>query len=197
MQARDRGRKPGTPMDQSLDMPGTAEGWLDVQSDQRDDRRRNPGSLLVPDGAGWVAHDTLGVAEEVAARWPNLRIAQCEQRCRDCAAQGHYPYVVIELTRSGRSVVVLGLERLDRSVIDTLWSISEAAGDQQKLADEHNARVREAIARRRDESRRARLEVVESALRSRKKRWRGPGGVVIDRDTSPADLRRAMDLGAT
>lgn len=188
--ARDRGRKPGTPVRQDLAMPGDDASWHELQSDQRTGKQT--GSLLVPNGAGWVEHDTLGVAEEVARRWPNMRVAKCQQRCTDCAALGHYPYVVMELTRSGKSVPVLGFLRLDRTVIDTIWSISHAAGDQQKLADAHNQKVRAELDRKSAEAQQASLEIVGAALKSRKFDWRGPGGVKVGRGMAPSEARRAL-----
>jgi len=184
--ARDRGRKPGTPLKQTLEMPGEWRGLQDAQ--QAGDAK----GLIVPTGAGWVERDTLGVAEEVATRWPNLRVAECQQRCNDCVATGHYPYVVCEVDAKGRTVPVLGFIELNRSVIDTLWSISQAAGDQQRLADEHNARVHAEIKRKSAEQQQAALEVIGSALKSNKYDWRGPGGVKIGRNMTPAQARRAL-----
>lgn len=188
--ARDTGRKPGTPVKQPLDMPGESSSWFDIQSDQRKGKER--GSLLVPDGTGWVEHDTLGVAEEVAQRWPNLRVAECRKRCNDCSALGHFPYVVCELTKSGKTVPVLGFLRLDRQVIDTLWSISQAAGDQQKLADAHNERIRAELAQKAADQQQAALEIIGAALKSHKYDWKGPGGVKIGPGMNPYAARKAI-----
>ena len=185
--ARDPGRKPGTPVKQTLDMPGN---WREVQDAQHKGDAR--GSLLVPSGAGWVEHDTLGIAEEVAARWPNLRVAECVKRCDDCAALGHYPYTVVELDRKGKTIPILGFLRLDRRVIDTLWSISAETADQQRLADEHNARVRAEIEKKVAEQQKASLEIIGAALKSTKYDWRGPGGVKIGPTMSREDARRAL-----
>lgn len=188
--ARDTGRKPGTPVKQPLDMPGDASSWFDIQSDQR--RGKETGSLLVPDGTGWVEHDTLGIAEEVARMWPNLRVAECRMRCSDCSALGHFPYVVCELDAKGRTVPVLGFLRLDRQVIDTLWSISRAAGDQQKLADKHNERIRAELQRKSEDQQKAALEIIGAALKSHKYDWRGPGGVKIGQGMDRGAARRAI-----
>lgn len=185
---REGHHRPGAPTRADLNFSGDWEG---VQDHQLVNNQRS-GTLLVPNGNGWVEHDTLGVAEEVARLWPNLRVMECRQRCRNCAALGHYPYTVAELTRDGRTVPVLGFLRLDREVIDTLWSISSAKHDTQKLADEHNARVRRDIANRQRESQQAALEVVGAALKSNKFDWRGPGGVKVSRTMSREEARRAL-----
>lgn len=183
---RSPGRRPGAPLRQSLDMPGD---WRGLQDAQRDGQSRG---LLVPQGAGWVQHDSLGVAEEVSQRWPNLRVAKCEKGCVDCAVEGHYPYTVVELTVSNKAVPILGFMRLDRSVIDTLWSISAEQHDTQRLADEHNERVRAEIARKQHEHREAMLEVIGAALKSNKFDWIGPGGVKIGPHMTAAEARRAL-----
>lgn len=168
--AHDRGKRPGVPVKQDLLMPGD---WDTLQRAQRVEGQRDQ-SLLVPAGTEWVESSAVGVAEEVSRRWPNLRIASC--KCNMCLEQGHYPHVVCELTRSGQTVAVLGFIELDRRVVDTLWAMSHEH-DQQKLADEHNSRMREQVEKRRNEARRERLEVIQGALESRKHDWRGPGGV--------------------
>jgi len=189
--ARDVGRKPGVPVQQPLDMPGESSSWSEIQADQREDSQT--GSLLVPNGAGWVEHDTLGVAEEVAQRWPNLRVAECTKRCTDCAALGHFPFVVCELTRSGKTVPVIGFLKLNREVIDTLWSVSQAAGDQQKLANEHNARLKAEIDQKSADQQAEALEIIGAALKSHKYDWKGPGGFSISPNMTPAEARRAMN----
>ena len=162
------GLRPGVPQPREqakLLMPGEWERLHAVQASS---------GFLLPVGVHWVERDVLGIAQEVSRRWPNLRIASCN--CGRCVEEGHHPHVVMELTRSGKTVPVFGFMRFGRHVIERLWAI-HADQNPNAAAMEHNARQRRALKKKSQEVQAENLEVVEAALNSRKHDWKGPKGL--------------------
>lgn len=148
------------PQDQSLLLPGQ---WQDTAP--------QAGGFLVPVGTSWVSNDVLRVSEEIAHRWPNLRVASCG--CNRCLELGHYPHVVVELTRDGRTVPVFGFTEFSAHIIERLHAI-HASQNPNEAAMKHNEMMRHEMKRRQNEAAAEKLEVVEAALKSPKTTWRGP-----------------------
>jgi len=157
----------GEPGNQSLLLPGD---WNPLQQGR-------PGGLVEPVGTHWVERDVLGVAQEVAQRWPNLRVASCS--CNRCHEQGHYPHVVVELCRDGKQRPVFGFSAFGRHIIERLEAI-HVANEPDKQAEKANEQAKKAARKQTDDKRRADLEVIEAALRSPKIDWKGPGGKRAD-----------------
>lgn len=135
---------------------------------------RAASQFILPVGTQWVQSDVLGIANEVAARWPNLAVASCS--CgKDCLRQGHYPHVVLEHTRDGQTVPVFGVVRLTREVIHRLQAIHASQNPLAKHK-EQNEQARREAKRQAAERQREDLEVLEAALRSHKVDWKGPKG---------------------
>lgn len=153
------------PIEQKLLLPGEYE---------RIEAIRASSKFLRPVGTSWVENDVLGIAEEVARRWPNLAIASCP--CGHCLERGHYPHVVMEHCRDGVTRPVFGFTRLNREIVQRLQAI-HTSQDVQAQHDRLKAAHRAEAKRKRDEAQRAQLEVVEAALRSPKHDWRGPDGL--------------------
>jgi len=155
-------------MKQDLLLPGQYE---------RLEAQRASSHFILPVGTQWVQADVLGIANEVASRWPNLAIASCP--CGKCKAAGHYPHVVLEHARDGSTAPVFGFMRLNGDVIHRLQAIHASEDplakhkEQNELA--HAAAKAEAAAAQRE-----RLEVVRAALSSPKLDWKGPDGLRTD-----------------
>ncbi len=155
-------------MKQELLLPGQYE-QLEAQ--------RASSHFILPVGTQWVQADVLGIANEVAARWPNLAIASCP--CGKCKERGHYPHVVLEHARDGSTAPVFGFMRLNRDVIHRLQAI-HASQDPLAKHKEQNELARAAAKAEAAADQRARLEVVGGALRSGKYDWKGPDGLRTD-----------------
>ena len=152
--------------DQSLQLPGQ---WDKVQTVTNESR------FLLPTGIGWVENDVLGVADEVR-RVTNgkCRLASCA--CGKCLERGHFPHVVLELTRTGRTVPVFGAKQLGPHIVQRLQQM-HVSNNPNKASMEQNQKVRTAIRQKAIDSAREKLEVVEGALRSHKFDYRGPNGM--------------------
>lgn len=139
--------------------------------------------FLLPVGTHWVEQDVYGIADEINARWPNLRVASCG--CGHCIARGHAPHAVVEHCKDGVTRPVFTFVRFGRDVIDRLHQI-HVSQDPQAQHEAHNAAVRKALKAKQDEARKAALEEPEAALRSSKSSWRGSDGKVY----SPQGVRK-------
>lgn len=165
IQVREGSAQAEQPLEQKLLLPGEYERLQAVRASSK---------FLRPVGTAWVESDVLGIANEVATRWPNLAIASCP--CGHCLRRGHYPHVVMEHCRDGVTRPVFGFTRLDRDVIHRLQAIhasQDPAAKHEKLKERHRAEAK----RQRDEAQREQLDVIEAALKSRKQDWRGPNGL--------------------
>lgn len=152
------------PQPQKLLLPGE---WERMQAAAASSR------FLVPAGTSWVERDVLGIANEVASRWPNLAVASCD--CGHCLERNHYPHVVLEHCRDGVTRPVFGFTRMDRDVIHRLQAI-HSSQDPQAKHEKIKEAARAEAKRQREEQQQEQLEVIESALRSPKVNWTGPGG---------------------
>lgn len=155
-------------MEQKLLLPGEWERMQAIQASSK---------FLLPVGTSWVESDVLGIANEVHARWPNLQIASCQ--CGKCLERGHYPHVVLELTRDGRTEPVFGFTRLNRTVIHRLQAIHASQNPLAKHLEQNEA-TRAELKSQADQAQREQLEVIEAALKSPKHNWRGPRGMRTD-----------------
>lgn len=153
-----------TPREQKLLLPGE---WEQIQAQKASSR------FLVPTGTDWVEKDVLGIANEVATRWPNLAVASCD--CGHCLPRGHYPHVVLEHCKDGVTRPVFGFTRFDRDVIHRLQAI-HSSEDPQGKHEKIKEKARADAKKQRADEQREQLEVVEAALRSPKINWTGPGG---------------------
>lgn len=154
--------------------PEPSEQKLLLPGDWSTQQMATGGGLIEPVGTHWVERDVLGVAEEVAQRWPNLRVASCDCGC--CLSQGHYPHVVVEMCKDGKTRPVFGFTKFGRHIIERLAQIHVSNQSNEQM-EKQNEKVREDLKKKTDEKRRADLEVVESALKSHKHDWKGPNGL--------------------
>lgn len=139
--------------------------------------------FLLPVGTAWVERDVLGIADEINARWPNLRVASCS--CGQCIPRGHAPHAVLEHCRDGLTRPVFTFTRFSRDVIDRLHAI-HVSQDPYAQHEAHNRKVRAEIERKQKEERDAALEEPIAALKSSKSSWRGSDGKVY----SPHGVRK-------
>ena len=135
------------------------------------------GAFLLPSGGKWVERDVLDIAGEIQARWPNLRLASCN--CGKCAQEGHYPFVVLHLDKTGAQVPVIGATTLDRRLIEAIAEMHASNVSYRKMKRREEQRKR-AITKAREERREEAREIVRSALSSPKERWVGPNGLATD-----------------
>lgn len=160
-------RQQGT-MSQDLLLPGE---WERIQAVQASSK------FILPVGTHWVEADVLGIANEVATRWPNLQIASCQ--CGKCLDRGHYPHVVLEHTKTGRTEPVFGFIKLNRDVIHRLQAI-HASQDPLAKHREQNEQTHALLKKEADEKQKENLAVIEAALRNPKYNWKGPNGMRTD-----------------
>lgn len=132
---------------------------------ERIQRVRAAEKFLLPVGTSWVERDVHDVAAEVHRLWPNLRVASCA--CGHCLERGHYPHVVLEATRTGQTVPVLGVTRLDSSLIRKLWLMRAEQKPFERMVAANRA-VKRAARKKSREVQQERLEVIRDALRSHK-----------------------------
>lgn len=162
--------------DASLLLPGQ---W------EQEQLRTASAGFLLPVGTSWVQRDVLGIADEINARWPNLRVASCG--CGHCVERGHAPHAVLEYCRDGVTRPVFTFVRFGRDVIDRLHQI-HVSQNPQAQHEAHNEAVRKELKRKADEKMDEGLEIIESALRSRKQDWRGPDGLRTDPSLTAAKV---------
>lgn len=152
--------------DQSLSLPGQ---WDKVSAVTNESR------FLLPTGVGWVENDVLGVADEVRrVSKGRCRLASCG--CGHCVERGHFPHVVLELTKDGKTAPVFGSRELGSHIVQRLREI-HVSNNPNKTSMEKNLKLRADYKAKALEGAREKLEVVESALRSHKFDYRGPGGM--------------------
>lgn len=152
--------------DQSLQLPGQWENFK---------AQTNEGSFLLPVGTHWVEQDVLGVAEEVyRVTRGRCRVASCN--CGKCLERGHFPHVVLELDRFGRTHPVFGSRSLGPHIVQRLREM-HISNDPNKKAMEANAKENARRKRLAEERQAEKLEIVSSALASTKFDWRGPNGI--------------------
>lgn len=156
------------PLNQGLALPGDLERLQAVQASSK---------FVLPVGTHWVENDVLSISNEITARWPNLRVASCP--CNRCLIEGHYPHVILEHCKDGITRPVFGFSRFSRDVVDRLKAIHASENPQAKHR-ELNARKQAEVKQQAEDAQRERLEVVEAALKSRKRDWRGPNGLRTD-----------------
>lgn len=152
---------------------------------QEEHLRQASSGFMLPVGTSWVQRDVLGIADEINARWPNLRVASCA--CGHCISRGHAPHAVLEHCRDGVTRSVFTFTRFDRDVIDRLHQI-HVSQDPQAQHVAHNEAIRKELKRKADERQDEALEIVEAALRSTKFDWRGPGGFRTDPSASSSKV---------
>lgn len=144
---------------------------------QREQARRASDEFVIPMGTDFVRADLLEVSLEVKRLWPELDIVQCKSG-HDCMELGHYPFMVMERTRSGKTYPVVGTDRLDKGLIERLWRMHR---EQRGVEDikQQNEKAQERKRKHRQEERLEQLEVAEAALSSSKYDWRGPNGIRV------------------
>ena len=163
---RESSRDSATLSDQSLALPGD---WDKVQA------VRNSSSFLLPAGTHWVESDVLGVSEEVyRVSRGRCQVASCS--CGRCVEKGHFPHVVVESTRDGRTSPVFGFTRFGPHVVQRLREI-HVSNAPNKKAMASNQKIREDQKKKSREFQQEKLEVVRSALASHKHNWVGPNGI--------------------
>ena len=152
--------------DQSLALPGD---WNKVQA------QKAASNFLIPVGTSWVERDVLGVADEIyRMTGGKCKVASCS--CGRCLDRGHFPHVVVELGRDGRTHPVFGFKHFGPHVIQRMQEIHVSQKHNAK-AMKHNEKLRETKRQAAKELQRERLEIVQSALSSSKFDWRGPNGM--------------------
>lgn len=152
---------------QSLNLPGG--NWDDLQVE------RNTSNFLLPAGTHWVENDILSISDRVnQITNGKCRVASCT--CGNCVMKGHFPHVVVELTRSGKTAPVFGFTEFGEHVLHRLREI-HVSQEPNKKSEENNRRVREQARKNTDAHRREKLEIIQAALDSPKHDWRGPGGI--------------------
>lgn len=151
---------------QSLDLPGN---W-DKVSVARDTSR-----FLLPAGTSFVERDVLNVAEEVhRVSEGKLSVASCS--CGRCVEKGHFPHVVLELDRRGRTSPVFGFTTFGPEVVQRVREIHISQKHVQK-ASARNKLIREQAKKNASLAQQEKLEIIEAALKSSKFDWRGPEGL--------------------
>lgn len=151
---------------QSLELPGQWDKFTP---------KTNEGSFLLPVGTHWVENDVLGVAEEVSrVTRGKCRVASCP--CGHCVERGHFPHVVLELDKFGRTHPVFGSRSLGPHIVQRLREM-HVSNEPNKKSMSQNAKERARRRRLAEERQAERLEVVSSALASHKFDWRGPNGI--------------------
>lgn len=128
--------------------------------------------FLLPVGTHWVERDVFGIADEINARWPNLRVASCG--CGHCITRGHAPHAVLEHCKDGQTRPVFEFTRFGRDIIDRLHAM-HTSQDPLAQHEAHNLKVRAELEAKQAEKRAADLEVAEDALRSTKINYRHDG----------------------
>ena len=152
--------------DQSLEVPGQ---WNEAQVLSRSSE------FLLPAGTSWIKRDVLGVAEEVERMTGGkCRVASCS--CGKCLQLGHFPHVVVELTKQGQTVPVFGSKELGPHIVQRLREI-HVSNNPNKKSMKKNAKLRAEMKQKALEIQREKLAVVEAALRSHKFDYRGPNGM--------------------
>lgn len=164
---RESSRESATLSDQSLALPGNWDKIIEAGS--------NVDKTLLPVGTHWVERDVLGISEEVhRVTRGKCRVASCQ--CGKCVEVGHFPHVVLEVDRFGRTSPVFGFTSFGSHVVQRLREM-HVSNNPNKKAMASNARLRKAREQRVAEARQEKLEVIESALRSHKHDWKGPGNM--------------------
>lgn len=152
---------------QSLNLPG--QDW-DKLTEIKDTSK-----FLIPVGTDFVERDVLGISEEVY-RITNgrCRVASCS--CGKCLEKGHYPHVVVERGKSGRTYPVFGFTNFGPHILQRLRQI-HVSNEPNKKSMKKNAQIYESRKQIARDKQTEKLEVIESALRSHKFDWRGPNGI--------------------
>jgi len=152
---------------QSKNLPGNE--WEKIQE------VKDTSQFLLPAGTHWVERDVMGVAEEVHhVTKGKCRVASCS--CGHCLERGHFPHVVLELARNGRTSPVFGFTSFGPHVIHRLREIHVSQGHEKKMR-EKNDKIRESHKKKSEEYQQEKLEVIRAALESHKHDWRGPNGL--------------------
>lgn len=153
--------------DQSLELPGKWDKFTP---------KTNEGSFLLPVGTDWVESDVLGVAEEVARiTRGKCRVASCSSG-HDCMRLGHFPHVVLELDRFGRTHPVFGSRTLGPHIVQRLRQM-HVSNDPNAQSIKNNDRIRDSRRKKAEDALTEKLEIVSAALSSHKHNWRGPNGL--------------------
>lgn len=153
--------------DQSLQVPGQ---WDTFKP------RTNEGSFLLPVGTDWVENDVLGVAEEVSrVTRGKCRVASCTSG-HDCMRLGHFPHVVVELDKFGRTHPIFGSTTLGSHIVQRLREMHVSNNPNAKSV-ENNDRLRRQRRNAVREAQAEKLEIVSAALASHKHLWTGPNGL--------------------
>lgn len=153
--------------DQSLEVPGQWDHFAP---------KTNEGDFLLPVGTDWVTNDVLGVAEEVhRVTRGKCRLASCTSG-HDCLRLGHFPHVVVELDKFGRTHPVFGSRSIGPHIVQRLREM-HVSNNPNARSVENNERIRANRQRLAQEAQAERLEVVSAALASHKFDWRGPNGL--------------------
>ena len=151
---------------QSLALPGDM-GNLQAQ--------RNESEFLMPVGTHWVERDVLGISEQVyEVTRGKCRVASCQ--CGRCLDKGHFPHVVLELGKDGRTHPVFGFTSFGPHVVQRIQEIHVSQNPNKKTM-QANAERRQQLKQKSRVIQQEKLEVVESALKSKKFDWRGPDGM--------------------
>lgn len=147
----------------SLLLPGQ---WEKLQAQRASSR------FLLPVGTSWVERDVLGIADEINARWPNLRVASCS--CGHCVIRGHAPHAVLEHCRDGQTRPVMQFVHFTREIIDRLHAMHTSQRPYEQHAA-HNEAVRKELKRQAEEQRAEDLAPAVAALESSKTTYRHGG----------------------
>lgn len=152
--------------DQSLELPGQWDTFTP---------KRSEGAFVLPVGTHWVEQDVLGVAEEVhRITRGKCRLASCT--CGHCLRRGHFPHVVLELDKYGRTNPVFGSRSLGPHIVQRLREM-HVSNNPNKKAMKENEKEYNRRKKLAEEVQAEKLEVVQSALNSHKFDWRGPDGM--------------------
>lgn len=151
---------------QSLQLPGKYEQIQSV---------KNADKMMLPIGTDWVQRDVLGISEEVyRVSGGRCRVASCS--CGRCTDKGHFPHVVLEQGKSGRTYPVFGFTSFGPHVLQRLREIHVSQKPNKKSMQD-NAKLMTKKKQLADDKLKEKLEVVEAALSSPKFNWRGPDGM--------------------
>lgn len=151
---------------QSLHLPGN---WSELET------QKKSGEFLLPVGTDWVSRDVMGVSEEVnRISQGKCRVASCQ--CGKCLDKGHFPHIILEIGKSGRTYPVFGFTHFGPHVVQRLQEIHASQNPNKKSMD-NNQKILKTRRSEALDAQREKLDIVGAALNSHKFNWRGPDGI--------------------
>lgn len=132
--------------------------------------------IVLPQGTQlWDAGDLDGLGREIKARWPELDIVQCYDRCFQfgrCEKHGHSPFMVVQRLYDGTFEPLLGFSKFDQRLLNYLSimdSHKEGGTDaMREAAHQRNQRMQEASRQEFQDRMQAALSMAKAALTSHK-----------------------------